>query len=136
MPWTSNRVFLSISNAIVYVGGPDGPRYVPYALLRRRDDLFRRVVHVVRGREIQTAVLEHLLALLNVRPLHADDDRDAHAEVLDRGDEPFREDVAPEDAAEDVDQHRPYSRVGHQDAERVLDLFGVRAAADVEEVGR
>src|SRR6185436_12457443 len=48
----------------------------------------------------------------------------------------LREDVAAQDAAEDVDQHRLHVLVRHQDLERVADLLGVGAAADVEEVGR
>ena len=59
-----------------------------------------------------------------------------HAEVGDGGDDALRQDVAAQDAAEDVDEHGLDARVGHQDAERVLDLLGVRAAADVEEVRR
>ena len=49
---------------------------------------------------------------------------------------PCGEDVAAQDAAEDVDEHRLHVLVGHQDPERVLDLLGVGAAADVEEVRR
>ena len=43
----------------------------------------------------------------------------AHAEVLDGGDDALRQDVAAQDAAEDVDEHRLHVRVGHQDLERV-----------------
>ena len=49
---------------------------------------------------------------------------------------PWREHVAAQDAAEDVDQHGLDVAVGHQDAEGVLDLLRVRAAADIQEVGR
>ena len=59
-----------------------------------------------------------------------------HAELRDGGNDALRQHVAAQDAAEDVDQHGLDVLVGHQDAERVLDLLGVGAAADVEEVGR
>ena len=57
-------------------------------------------------------------------------------EVLDRGDQALGQHVAAQDAAEDVDQDALDVLVRHQDAEGVLDLLGVGAAADVEEVGR
>ena len=44
--------------------------------------------------------------------------------------------VAAQDAAEDVDQHGLDVLVRHQDLERVANLLGVGAAADVEEVRR
>jgi hypothetical protein len=47
-----------------------------------------------------------------------------------------REHVAAQDAAEDVDEDGLDVLVGHQDAERVLDLLRAGAAADVEEVRR
>ena len=46
-------------------------------MLRQRDDLLRRLAHRVGGREVQAALLEHLLALLDVGAFHADDDRHA-----------------------------------------------------------
>ena len=49
---------------------------------------------------------------------------------------PCGEHVAAQDAAEDVDEHRLHVLVRHQDLERVADLLGVGAAADVEEVRR
>ena len=59
-----------------------------------------------------------------------------HAELLHRGNHAFGEHVAAQDAAEDVDQHRLDVLVRHQDLERVADLLGIGAAADVEEVRR
>ena len=46
-----------------------------------------------------------------------------------------RQRVAAQNAAEDVDQHGFDAGVGQQNAKGVLDLLGVGAAADVEEVG-
>ena len=51
-------------------------------------------------------------------------------------DDALREDVAAQDAAEDVDQHGADVLVGQQDLERVPNLLGIGAAAHVEEVGR
>ena len=44
--------------------------------------------------------------------------------------------VAAQDAAEDIDQHRLHGFVRQQDAESVLDLLRVGAAADVQEIRR
>ena len=44
---------------------------------RARRRLLGRLAHRVGGGEVQAAVLEHLLALLDVRAFHADDDRHA-----------------------------------------------------------
>ena len=44
-----------------------------------------------------------------------------------------RQHVAAQDAAEDVDEHRLHVGVAHQDLEGVANLFGVGAAAHVEE---
>ncbi len=118
----------------VMVSGLAGPAVtVP---CRGAHDLLRRLAHRVGGREVQAAVLQHLLALLDVGAFHPDDDRDRDAELLDRGDDAFGEHVAAQDAAEDVDQDGLDALVGHQDLEGVPDLLGVGAAADVEEVRR
>ena len=62
-------------------------------------DLLRCFVHGVRGTEIQSAVLQHLLPLLDVRPFHANDNGHGHAEFRDRGNHAFGEDVAAQNAA-------------------------------------
>ena len=95
-----------------------------------------RFAHGVGGGEVEAAVAQHLLALFDVGAFHPNDDGHRHAEIAHRGNHPFGEHVAAQDAAEDVDEHRLDALVRHQDAERVLDLFGVGAAADVEEVRR
>ena len=59
-----------------------------------------------------------------------------HASSVTAAITPCGQHVAAQDAAEDVDQHGLDVGVRHQDAEGVLDLLGVGAAADVEEVGR
>ena len=105
-------------------------------LARESDDLVGRLAHRVGRGEVESALAQHGLALLHVGAFHADDDRHRHTEFLDRGDDAGGEHVAAQDAAEDVDQHRLHVRVRHQDPEGVLDLLGVGAAADVEEVGR
>src|SRR5688500_18547922 len=123
-PCTMSLVFRSSSTATLFVP------------LRQGHDFIRRLTHRIGGREVQAALRQHPLPFLDVGPFHADDDRDGHAELLHRRDDALREHVASQDAAEDVDQHGLHVLVGHQDAERVLDLLGVGAAADVEEVRR
>ncbi len=50
------------------------------------------------------------------------------------GDDAGGQRVAAQDAAEDIDQHGLHALVGEQNAEGVLDLLGVGAAADVQEI--
>ena len=49
---------------------------------------------------------------------------------------PLSEDIAAQNAAEDVDQHRLDVRVGHQNAKGVFDPVGIRSAAHVQKIGR
>ena len=79
--------------------------------------------------------VEDLLAEFDVRALKPDDERDLEADLLDRGDHALGDDVAAHDAAEDVDEDAFDLGVGGDDLERLGDLFGRGAAADVEEVG-
>ena len=58
------------------------------------------------------------------------------ADLLDRGDDAFGDDVAAHDAAEDVDQDALDVRVGGDDLEGRRHLLLRGAAADVEEVRR
>src|SRR5207253_1756318 len=51
-------------------------------------------------------------------------------------DDAVRHVVAARDAAEDVEEDRAHAGVGGDDPERGHDLLGIRAAADVEKVGR
>ena len=85
--------------------------------------------------EVEAGLPQHRPALLLVVALHAHDHRHLHRQVAHRGDDALGEDVAAQDAAEDVDEDRLHVGVGEQDAEGVLDLLGARAAAHVEEVG-
>ena len=57
-------------------------------------------------------------------------------QIAGRGDHAGGQRVAAQNAAEDIDEHGLHVAVGKQDAEGVLDLLGVGAAADIEEVRR
>ena len=101
-----------------------------------RDDLLRRLAHrsaVVKFRPLSRSIR---LPSSTLVPSMRMTIGTRHAELLDGGNHALRQHVAAQDAAEDVDQHGLDVLVGHQDAERVLDLLGVGAAADIEEVGR
>jgi hypothetical protein len=54
--------------------------------------------------DVQAALVEHLLAELDVGALEADDQGDLEADLLDRRDDAGGDRVALHDAAEDVDQ--------------------------------
>src|SRR5688572_29537917 len=105
------------------------------ALPRQRDDFLRRLTHRISRCEAQPALPQHALAFFDVGSFHPHHDRHAYAELGHGGDDPLRQHVAAQDAAEDVDQYGLDVLVGHEEAERVLDLLRVGAAADIEEVG-
>src|SRR5688572_10703055 len=126
IPCTTTRVDLSTRTGILSAPG----------LLGEGHGLLRAVCHVGRHRERQAGVRQHLLALLDVRPLRAQHDRQLEPELLHRADDALRQPIHAEDATEDVDEHRLHTRIRGQDAERVLDLLGRGAAADVEKVRR
>lgn len=98
------------------------------------DNLFRRVRERIRRGEGDSAFGEHLSAELDICALEPYDERKLEPDVLDRGDDAGRYDIAPHDSAEYVDQNPLYVRVFEEDVESLRDgLFG-RAAANVEEV--
>src|SRR5262245_78613 len=101
---------------------------------RRGDGLLSRVLHSVGDDEVQSGFFQHLLTLFYVCSFQPDDDRFGDLQVAGRLDHAARDHVAPDDAAEDVDQDGLHVRVGQQYAEGVLDALLRRAAADVEEV--
>src|SRR4051812_3162925 len=104
-----SRVSLSMSTAIyAFTFRGALPVGLPCTLVTRLSseshDPIRGFAHGVGGGEVESALAQHLLALLDVGALHADDDRHRHTEVPHRGDHPLGQDVAAQDAAEDVDQ--------------------------------
>src|SRR5215475_4562742 len=103
---------------------------------RRGDGLLSRVLHSVGDDEVQSGFFQHLLTLFYVCSFQPDDDRFGDLQVAGRLDHAARDHVAPDDAAEDVDQDGLHVSVGQQYAEGVLDALLRRAAAYVEEVSR
>src|SRR5262245_14537311 len=102
---------------------------------RRGDGLLSRVLHSVGDDEVQSGFFQHLLTLFYVCSFQPDDDRFGDLQVAGRLAHAARDHVAPDDAAEDVDQDGLHVRVGQQYAEGVLDALLRGPAADVEEVG-
>src|SRR6185437_13187532 len=109
MPWTSSRVFLSTRMAM--------------ALSRGGDHLLRRVLHVVRHRDLQSARGQNLPPFGHVRAFHPDHQRQLQLHRPRRLDHARRQRVAAQNAAEDIDQHRLHRRILQQDFERVADLL-------------
>ena len=107
---------------------------VPYLARYRGDDLLRGVGHVVGGDDRQAGVRENLPADVLVRALHPHDQRHRQVGFTHRGDDAVGDGVALHDAAEDVDQDALHLRILQHDLERLGDLLGGCAAADVEEV--
>src|SRR3546814_528086 len=68
------------------------------------DDLLCRVAQIVGRNDRQARAREDVLALLDVRALETDDERNREVHFLRRGDDALGDDVALHDAAEDVDE--------------------------------
>ena len=98
------------------------------------DRLLHRLVHVAQRPHADA--LEDLDRHLLVGAGEPDDDRHLDLELAGGGDDAVGDVVGAGDAAEDVEEDRLHVRIGGDDLERVDDLLRVRAAADVEEVGR
>src|SRR5574343_483253 len=124
MPWVMMRVFLLIRMDI------------RGSLLDRFDDLGGGFSHGIGRDDEQTGILQDLLADLFVGALHADNQRHGQVGFLGCSDNAGGDGVAAHDAAEDVDQDALDLGILEHDLEGFGDLFGGRAAADVEEVGR
>src|SRR5262249_17445717 len=102
----------------------------------RGNNLLCRVLHGFADLEIQSGILQDLATLLHVRAFETE-----HHGQLDVGDlrgfdNPVRQRVDAQDAAEDVDEHRLHVLVAQQDLEGAGDLLGVGSAADIQEVCR
>src|SRR5208337_1513604 len=84
--------------------------------------------------ELEAGILQDLPALLHVGPLQADDDGYLHLDLFYCLHHPVGQDVATQDAAEDIDEHPLDAGVPQDDAEAVADHLGGGAAAHVQEV--
>ena len=80
-------------------------------------------------------LLEDGAAFGRVGAVDADDQRRVQIDVLERLDDPACDFIAACDAAENVDQDGLDVVIGVDHGQGVGDDFGIRAAADVEEVG-
>src|SRR5439155_18224219 len=98
IPWVRTRVVLSTSTDI---STPPAPGVSSGG---RRHGLAGAVEHVVGGDHVEPRFGEDLLPPLDVRPLHAHDERHAEADVARRLHHALGEDVTAEDAAEDIDE--------------------------------
>ncbi|KAH9399086.1 hypothetical protein TYRP_018474 [Tyrophagus putrescentiae] len=101
--------------------------------LGKGDHLLRRIVEVARRDDVRHRG-QQLSGPLGVGALHADHQR--HRQHRLRRNEALGDDLAVDDAAEDVHEDRLHIRVGHDQLEGIFDSGLRDAAADVEEVGR
>src|SRR5581483_9833938 len=102
----------------------------------RFDNLLRGIVEIVGGGDIETGLGDDLLAEFDIGALKPHDERHLEPDFLHRSDDPFGDDVAFHDAAENIDEDALHVRVGSDDLEGGGNLFLRSPAADVEEVGR
>ena len=106
-----------------------------FASLTACDDLFRGIGEVLRRGDLQTRLLQDLLAELDVGAFQPHHQRHVQVDLARRGDDAFGDHVAAHDAAEDVDQDALDVGILEDDLEgRGHALLG-GAAADIEEVG-
>ena len=75
------------------------------------------------------------MRLLHISPLQPRYDRGSQVHALDHADQSLRNGVAPDDAAEDVDEYGCYFGVAGYEVEGLLDRSRSGSSADVEEVG-
>src|SRR4029077_12128874 len=101
---------------------------------RESDHFLRSIFHAVSDGEIEAGVAEYLLTEFDVSPFHAHHDGNLELQIFCGGDHARSEDVAAQDAAEDVDEDGAHAWITHQDAKSVLDLLQRAAAADIQEI--
>src|SRR5215470_6498242 len=90
MPWTISRVSLSTSTLIL--------------LPRRPDNLLGRVLHSFSNNKIQPRFAKNFLALLDVRTLETDHDRNFYADSLRRFDNTGSDHIAAHDSTENINK--------------------------------
>src|SRR5690606_22077706 len=73
--------------------------------LYRRHDLLGGIVEVVGGNDVQSALVDDLLAELDIGAFQTHDQRHLEPHFLDRGDDTLGNDIALHDSAEDVDEN-------------------------------
>jgi hypothetical protein len=101
------------------------------------DYFLRCVLHAVGHGEIQAGFQQNLAAQFDIGAFHADHDGHLNTQVRAAAAPrrwPAR--IAAQNAAENIDQYCLHGLIGEQDAEGVFDLLGIRAAADVQKIGR
>src|SRR5690348_2898856 len=101
-----------------------------------RDGFLRGVVQIIGGRDPEPGIAQQLAALLDVGAFETHHHRYFEADFLDRRDDSLGDQVAADDAAEDVDEDAVDPGRGQDQLERGRDPFLGRAATDVEEVRR
>src|SRR5437773_4800296 len=124
MPWVRTRVrrststLIGIRSSVSFAHAHRILRSRSWTSPRGRDCLPRAVEHVAGGDDVEPGAREDRLALVDVRALHADDQRDREADLARGLEDALRQNVAAEDTAEDVDEDRPHGRVRQEDPER------------------
>jgi hypothetical protein len=88
------------------------------------------------SRLTQAALGQQFAALRDIRALEPRDDGDLHPYLPDRSDDALSDEIAADDATEDVHENRPDALVGQDQLERLRHPLRRRATPDIEEVGR
>src|SRR5206468_3396092 len=88
------------------------------------------------GGDREAALGQHLPGLVGIRALEAHHHRHLHADVLDGIDHAVGDEVATDDAAEDVDENGAHLRIGENELKGSGHALTRRSTTDVEEIGR
>src|SRR5450432_1209889 len=80
-------------------------------------DLLSAVLHAVGDGEVEAGFAKNFLADFDVGAFHADDHWDLDAQIFSGGDNAGCQNVATQDAAEDVDENGADAGIAHEDAE-------------------
>src|SRR6185437_2993543 len=103
---------------------------------RKGDDLARGICQIGGGGDGEAAAGQRRARFLRIRAFEANDDGYLHTHILDGIDHTVSDEVAADDAAEDVDQDRTDLGIRKYELECGGHPLTGRPAADVEEVGR
>ena len=81
-----------------------------------RNDFLGGIGQIGGGSKIESAILEQLPPLGDIRSFQSDDERNGGLYFLEGGDDRVGNDIALHDAAENVDENRLYAGIRQEDA--------------------
>ena len=103
---------------------------------RESDDLCGAVLHAVGDGEVESGIAQNFLTHFDVGAFHSNNDGNFDLKIFYRGDDTGGEDVATEDAAEDVDEDGFHTGIADENVKGVfINIFGGILRCDVLATG-